>query len=130
LPSELPNETKYKTIKKLITIARLSCNCCCRLWRVLKLKELMKSKLLKKLRNIGRGMVNIISITKENGVITGMSYSYDYNEYKGLFELGDTEENVKEKAARIYIKTKYDRNCKRKRKIAKCRMWQLFSVCS
>lgn len=65
----------------------------------------MKTKLLKKLRNIGREMVNIHSITKENGVITGMSYGFDYDEYRGLFELGDTEEDVKEKSARVYIKT-------------------------
>ena len=65
----------------------------------------MKTKLLKKLRNIGREMVNIHSITKENGVIIGMSYGFDYDEYRGLFELGDTEEDVKEKSARVYIKT-------------------------
>ena len=65
----------------------------------------MKTKLLKKLRNIGREMVNIHSITKENGVTTGMSYGFDYDEYRGLFELGDTEEDVKEKSARVYIKT-------------------------
>ena len=43
----------------------------------------MKTKLLKKLRNIGREMVNIHSITKENGVITGMGYGFDYDEYRG-----------------------------------------------
>lgn len=64
----------------------------------------MKVKLLIKLRNIGRGMINIISVTKENGLTTGMSYGYDYDEYKGLFDIGDTKECVKEKAARIYIK--------------------------
>lgn len=73
----------------------------------------MKAKLLIKLRNIGREMINITSITKENGVITGMSYGYDYNEYKGLFELGDTEEDVKEKSARIYIKTNINEICKK-----------------
>ncbi len=34
-----------------------------------------------------------------------MSYGFDYDEYRGLFELGDTEEDVKEKSARVYIKT-------------------------
>jgi hypothetical protein len=38
---------KYKTIKKLITNARLSCNCCCRLWRVLKLKVIMEIEIKK-----------------------------------------------------------------------------------
>jgi len=73
----------------------------------------MKAKLLIKLRNIGREMINVTSITKENGVTTVMSYGYDYNEYKGLFELGDTEEDVKEKSARIYIKTNINEICKK-----------------
>lgn len=73
----------------------------------------MKAKLLIKLRNIGREMINITSVTKENGVTIGMSYGYDYNEYKGLFELGDTEEDVKEKSARIYIKTNINEICKK-----------------
>lgn len=73
----------------------------------------MKAKLLIKLRNLGREKINITSITKTNGVVTGMSYGYDYDEYKGLFELGDTEEDVKEKAARIYIKTNINEICKK-----------------
>lgn len=64
----------------------------------------MKVKLLKKLRNRGRNSVNIISVTKTGNTITGMSYGYDSDDYKGLFSLGNTENDVKEKAARIYVK--------------------------
>ncbi len=71
----------------------------------------MKVKLLKKLRNIGRGMVNIHSVTMANihsgttpsNISIGMSYGHDYDEYSGLFEMGDTEADVKEKASRIYL---------------------------
>lgn len=73
----------------------------------------MKVKLLIKLRNIGREKINIISVTKENGLNTGMSYSYDYDEYMGLFEFGDTEDDVKEKSARVYIRTNINEICKK-----------------
>ena len=63
----------------------------------------MKSKLLKKLRRRGRNQITIHSITKTDGCITGMSYGFDEDEYRGLFDFGDTEEEVKNKAARIYI---------------------------
>ena len=65
----------------------------------------MKVKLLKQLRNEGRKMVNVQSVTTTNGTVTGMKYGFDYNEYRGLFEFGDTEEIVKEKASRIYLNT-------------------------
>jgi len=64
----------------------------------------MKVKLLKRLRNQGREMVNIHSFTETNGIVTGMKYGFDTNEYRGLFSFGDTEEIVKEKASRIYLK--------------------------
>lgn len=65
----------------------------------------MKVKLLKRLRRIGRGMVSIISITRTGNTITGMSYSYSGKEYSDLFELGNTEEEVREKASKIYLQT-------------------------
>jgi hypothetical protein len=68
----------------------------------------MKVKLLKKLRNIGRSMVNVHSITTTNGITTGMSYGINSDEYRGLFDYGDTESNVKEKACKIYLKTNID----------------------
>ncbi len=48
-------------------------------------------------------MINVCSITTTNGTVTGMSYGYDYDEYRGLFKFGNTESDVKEKAARIYL---------------------------
>jgi len=69
----------------------------------------MKAKLLIKLRNEGRKMVNVHSITTTNGTVTGMKYGFDYNEYRGLFEFGDTEEILKEKTARIYLNTNINR---------------------
>jgi len=73
----------------------------------------MKVKLLKRLRDIGRGMVNVHSITKENGISIGMKYGFDYDEYKGLFKLGDTEDDIKEKAARVYINSNINEICKK-----------------
>jgi hypothetical protein len=63
----------------------------------------MKVKLLKKLRQIGRGMVNVYSVTTTNGTVTGMKIGYDENEYRGLFSFGNTEAEVKEKACKIYL---------------------------
>jgi len=65
----------------------------------------MKSKLLKKIRSIGRGMININSVTYSDGISVGMSYGYDSKEYSGLFEMGDSEEIVKEKACRVYLES-------------------------
>ena len=63
----------------------------------------MKTKLLRKLRRRASGEITILSTTRESGMIIGMSYSYDNNEYRNLFELGDTPEEVKRKATHIYI---------------------------
>ena len=63
----------------------------------------MKVKLLKKLRRRGRNQVHIHSVTKTDGIVTGMSVGYDEDKYGGLFEFGDTKEDVKKKAERIYI---------------------------
>lgn len=63
----------------------------------------MKTRLLKKLRRKGRNQVCIYSVTKTGGTVTGMSISYNEDKYKGLFCFGDTEEEVKKKAERIYI---------------------------
>ncbi len=38
-----------------------------------------------------------------------MSYGFDLDEYRGLFELGDTEQDVKNKAAKIYIQKYLER---------------------
>jgi len=63
----------------------------------------MKVKLLKKIRSHGRSRITIISVTTTNGITTGMKVGYDSPEYSGLFEMGDTESVVKEKACRIYL---------------------------
>ena len=64
----------------------------------------MKVKLLKKLRKRGRKRITIYSVTKTNGVVTGMKIGYSEKEYSGVFDLGDTEEEVLKKAENIYIK--------------------------
>lgn len=67
----------------------------------------MKAKLLKRLRAIGRNQINIYSVTRtttwRGEFITGMSYSCNNGVYAGLFELGDTEEDVRNKAMKIYF---------------------------
>lgn len=68
----------------------------------------MKVKLLKKIRQRGRDMVKIYSVTKTGGTVTGMHYGYNDEEYSGLFEFGDTENDVKNKACGIYLKNNID----------------------
>ena len=63
----------------------------------------MNIKLLKQLRRTGRDKIRVYSITANNGCIVGMGYSYDDDTYRGLFSIGDTIDDVKNKAARIYI---------------------------
>lgn len=69
----------------------------------------MRVKLLRKLRRIGSGMVRIYSITKTDGVVTGMVYGYDSSEFGNLFRYGDTAEDVKRRAADVYISTNIER---------------------
>ena len=68
----------------------------------------MKTKLLKMLRAHGRCQISIHSVTKtiywREELITGMSYGYSNDAYQGLFTLGDTEEEVRDKAMRIYMR--------------------------
>ena len=74
----------------------------------------MKAKLLKKLREEGRDKVHIWSTTTEKrrfseGWITvGMSYSFNEPEYGDLFFIGDTEEDVKDRAMRIFFEKNID----------------------
>lgn len=64
----------------------------------------MKTKLLKKLRREGRNQIHIYRIRRnEFGTITGMGYEYNSEEYGGLFSYGDTPDEVRDKAMRIYI---------------------------
>ena len=86
----------------------------------------MKTKLLKKLRAQGRCQISIYSVTTTTSwrgvLVTGMRYGYSNDAYRGLFTLGDTEEEVRDKAMRIYMRQnieyfrekykKYSRNYK------------------
>lgn len=69
----------------------------------------MKNKLLKKLRARGRNMITVYKITMRGPLVVGMSYSYNDPKYTGLFDLGDTEEDVRNKAARIYMEQEIKR---------------------
>jgi hypothetical protein len=83
----------------------------------------MKVKLLKNIRNKGRGIITIYSTTTETdfrgSYITGMSYGYTGSEYKGLFSFGDTAEQVKEKAMNIYINKEIESIRKRYKKYSR-----------
>jgi len=76
----------------------------CRFWRWQKNKIKMKVTLLRKLRRRGQSQVNIYSATTTDGITTGMRYGYSDDKYSSLFCFGDTEQDVKKRAERIYIK--------------------------
>lgn len=63
----------------------------------------MKTKLLKKLRRRGRNQISIYSVTTQDGCTTGMKIGYSDDKYSGLFEFGDTKEEVLRKAEHIFI---------------------------
>ena len=63
----------------------------------------MKTKLLKKLRNIGRNQINIYSVTTNSYGTIGMHYGCNDEAYLGLYNLGDTEKDVRDKAMKIYL---------------------------
>lgn len=77
----------------------------------------MKAKLLKRLRKYGRNEVTIYSTT--SGTTTGMSYGYNDDAYRNVYSFGDTKQDVKEKAARIYIKLHFDYIRKRYKKYSR-----------
>ena len=70
----------------------------------------MRVALYRKLLRRGYRQINILGTTETNGIISGMSYSYSDDDYAGLFTFGDTISDVKNKAARIYIKNYMNRN--------------------
>lgn len=77
----------------------------------------MKTKLLKKLRREGWNKITVYSITTTRGLVTGMSYGISGEEYRGIFSLGDTEEDVHYKAMMIYMRKEIERlKYKRKNK--------------
>lgn len=76
----------------------------------------MRTKLLKKLRREGWNIINVYSITMKGGMVTGMSYGYSSPDYRNLFSLGDTEEEVREKAMRIYMEKEVKRRREKRKK--------------
>ncbi|MEO9145091.1 MAG: hypothetical protein ABI237_05990 [Ginsengibacter sp.] len=62
----------------------------------------MKVKLLRRIKRCGANQINIRSITKEGGDIVGMSYGFTDDCYHGLFDFGDTKNDVIRKAQHIY----------------------------
>ena len=73
----------------------------------------MKAKLLKKLRRIGRNKITILSITTttrfgSEPYTTGMKYSFTEPEYADLFCMFDTEEDVRNRAMRIFLNKNID----------------------
>lgn len=63
----------------------------------------MKAKLLKILRRRGRDKVHIHSYTTRDNRIVGMKYGYSDNLYADIFYLGDSVDDVKNRAARRYM---------------------------
>lgn len=68
----------------------------------------MKVKLLRKLRHIGKSQVTVYSVTRIDGVVVGMKYGYPDQNYSGMFNYGDTVNDVKEKACSIWLSKNID----------------------
>lgn len=79
----------------------------------------MKVKLLRKLREIGRNQITIYSVTMESNRVTGMEYGCSDPVYMNLFCIGDTEEIVHNKAARIFLENNIERFRKEYRKYSR-----------
>lgn len=84
----------------------------------------MKTRLLKKLRREARSQITVYSITKTNGTVTGMRYGMNDEAYRGLFSYGDSEQEVINKAMKIFfeinmpiIRQKYKKYSKNKLKL-------------
>ena len=69
----------------------------------------MKTKLLRKIRRAGSMQIRIYSVTRENGITVGMVIGANSSLYCGLFKMGDTENEVINKAIRIYYETHIDK---------------------
>ena len=92
----------------------------------------MKTKLLKRLRNIGRNQIEIVSVTTENTafrgtIVTGMAIAYSDDIYSDLFSFGNTVEEILNKAARRYIKAHFNEIRSRYRKYS-CRCKQVMNA--
>lgn len=76
----------------------------------------MKTKLLKRLRKQGRDMITIYSMTTMRCGVVAMSCGYKSDGCRLLFSFGDSEEDVRNKAARIYMEKEVARRRNKKRK--------------
>jgi len=76
----------------------------------------MKTKLLRKLRETGRSQIHIMSYSTTNGCPSGITYGYSQAEYRGLFDFGDTHEDLNRKAERIYLNLNIDKLRKKYKK--------------
>ena len=76
----------------------------------------MRTKLLRRLRAEGRDVITIYSIKTRGGLVVGMSYGCPSDDYHGLFSLGDDENDVRDKAMRIYIEKEIERRRKKNSK--------------
>lgn len=76
----------------------------------------MKTKLLKRLRQQGRNIIHIYGVTMKNGITTGMRIGVPSNDYVGLFYIGDTPDDVREKAMKIYIEKEIKRLREKRKK--------------
>ncbi len=71
--------------------------------------KIMKVKLLKRLRSQSRDEVHINSVTTSGGTVTGMSIGYDDNCYEGIFDFGNTEEDVMRKVFHIFFSNRAEK---------------------
>lgn len=63
----------------------------------------MKAKLLKRLRREAESQITVYSVTKSDGIVTGMRYGMNDEAYSGLFSWGNTKEDVIKKAVKIFF---------------------------
>lgn len=63
----------------------------------------MKVKLLKRLRREANSQITVYSVRTSNGTVTGMKYGMNDDAYSGLFSWGDTEQDIINKAAKIFF---------------------------
>lgn len=76
----------------------------------------MKTKLLRRLRREGWNKITVYKVTMQRGVVVGMTYGYAGEEYRGIFSLGDTEEDVHYNAMMIYMRKEVERLKNKRRK--------------
>lgn len=61
-------------------------------------------------------MITVYSVTYRGNTVVGMRYGYNSDDYHGLFDFGDTEDDVRRKAMNIYMKNEVKRLIQRRKK--------------